>query len=183
MTDRMRRHARPGLLVILLVLPLAGCLFSREIANTRRDIEKTYPDLQLERQIVLNLGPVSLKMLGWMAGLTHEPEAEMAARYLKDVRRVKVGVFRSEHPDAFGEIGSKGLAFEKGWEVAVKIRQDDGHVWVLYKDEPETVRDLYVVVLSDEDLVIARVRGNLNRLLARVMEDHVEIGDWIGENL
>ena len=184
MIDRIRHLSPPpaGFLIVLLILPLTGCLFSREIANTRRDIERAHPDLRLEKQIVLNLGPLSLSMVRWMAGLAGDPDAEMAIEYLKDVRRVKVGIFRAEQPDDVRALGEKGFGFEDGWEVAVKTTQDDERVWVLYKENPETVRDLYVVVLSEEELVLARVRGNLDRLLARVMEDHVDLGDWVGEN-
>ena len=39
--------------------------------------------------------------------------------------------------------------------------------------------DLYVVVLADEELVLARVQGHLNRLLARVMEDHSDLTRWV----
>lgn len=179
----MRRLTLSALLAIVIVLPLTGCLFSKEIADTRRDIEKAYPDLHLEKQIVVNLGPLSLKTLGWMAAFVPDPEVDVARRYLRDIRRVKVGVYRSEHPDALAKLDVGQFGFEKEWEVAVRTRQEGEHVWVLYKDDPKTVRDLYVVVLSEEELVVARLRGNLNRLLARVMEDHVELNDWFGANL
>lgn len=171
------------LLVVLLVLPLTGCFFSREIADTRRDIESAYPDLQLEKQIVLNLGPVSLRTLGWMTRLVPEEEADMASRYLRDVSRVKVGVYRAERPDMVKEIDVRRLGFEKDWEVAVRSRRDGERVWVMYREDARTVEDLYVVVLSDEELVIARVHGRLDRLLSRVMEDHVRMQDWSAEEM
>ena len=179
----MRRPILHSTLVILLALPLAGCFFSREIADTRRDIEHAYPDLRLEKQIVLNLGPISMRTIGWMAGLVPDPEVDAARAYLKDIRRVKVGVFRAERPDRLARMDVDDFGFEDGWQVAVRARQEGEHVWVLYKEHPETIRDVYVVVLSDEDLVVARLRGNLNRLVARAMEDHVEINEWVGSNL
>ncbi len=162
-------------LVTLLLFPLSGCLFSREIANTRRNIERAYPDLRLERQIVLNLGPMSLRTLRWIAGMVSGEEVEMAARYLRDVSRVKVGVYRSENPFALDAFDVSRVRFDEGWKAAVKTQDDDSRVWVLYRDEGDTVRDLYVVVLDDEDLAIARVRGNVGRLLTRVMKDHVDL--------
>jgi hypothetical protein len=179
----MRRSSLHALLALLLVLPLTGCLFSREIAQTRRDIEKAYPDLRLEKQIVVNLGPLSLKTLGWMSAFVPDPEVDVARSYLKDIRRIKVGVFRSEQPEDIAKLDVGQFGFDEDWEVAVRARQEGEHVWVLYKEEAETVRDLYVVVLGDEELVVARLRGRLDRLLARVMEDHVELGDWVGSTL
>lgn len=170
-----------ALLVLLLAVPQAGCFFSREIANTRRDIEKTYPDLQLERQIVLNLGPISLGTLRWLSGLVPDDDVEMANDYLRDVSRVKVGLFRSENPSALDAFDADMIHFDDEWTTAVKTRDDESRIWVLYREGEDTVRDLYVVVLGEEDLVIARVRGNLNRLLARVMEDHVDLNRLVGD--
>ncbi|MEX0601037.1 MAG: DUF4252 domain-containing protein [Rhodothermales bacterium] len=177
----MRRlsYLTAAALIALLLLPLAGCFFSREIANTRRDIQKAYPDLQLERQIVLNLGPLSLSTLGWMAGLANDDDVDMARRYVKDVRRVKVGVFRAEHPGALKELDFGRFGFEEGWEVAVKSRQDGERVWVLYRADAETVEDLYVVVLGDEELVVARLSGRLDRLVAGIMKDHGPLEEWV----
>lgn len=166
-------------LITLLLLPLTGCLFSREIAQTRRDIERAYPDLQLERQIVLNLGPLSIRTVRWITGMLAGEEVDMAARYLRDVSRVKVGVFRSENPHALGAFDAKRVRFDEGWETAVKTQDDESRVWVLYRPEGDTVRDLYVVVLDDEDLAIARVRGNLGRLVSRIMEDHVHLSELL----
>lgn len=172
----------PWLLVIVLAMPLTGCFFSREIANTRRDIESAYPDVHLEKQIVLNLGPMSLRTVRWMARLVPDDESDMAARYLRDVRRVKVGVFRAERPEMVEEMDIRRLGFEREWEVAVRMRREGESVWVMYREDDLTVNDLYFVVLDDEDLVIARVHGRLERLLARVMEDHVQMGNTsVGE--
>lgn len=171
-------HRWSWLLVVLLAAPLTGCFFSREIANTRRDIESAYPEIELEKQIVLNLGPVSLRTLGLMTRLVPEEEADMAARYLKDVSRVKLGVFRVEHSELLDQVDVRHLGFEKDWNVAVKSRQDNERVWVLYREDAQTIKDLYFVVLSEEDLVIARVHGRLESLLAQVMEDHVRTEPW-----
>ena len=176
-------HKWRWLLVVVMAAPLTGCFFSREIANTRRDIESAYPELELEKQIVLNLGPISLRTLGLMTRLVPEEEADMAARYLKDVSRVKVGVFRAERPEVFENVDVRRLGFEKDWNVAVKSRQDGDRVWVLYREDAQTVKDLYFVVLSEEDLVIARVHGRLESLLARVMEDHMHMEEWSGEEM
>ncbi len=167
------------LLLVLLafVLPLAGCLYSREIAHTRRDLERAYTDARFEREIVLSLGPGSLRVLGWMAGLVPEDEPQMASDYLREISRVKVGVYRVAYLpdlDAFDPPALRRFEGE-GWEVAVKTREDDEAVWVLYKERRGEVRDLYVIVLTDEELVLARVKGHLDRLLAKVVEDQHEL--------
>lgn len=162
-------------LVVLLILPLTGCLFSREIAQTRRDIERAYPDLRLERQIVLNLGPLSIRTVRWITGMVPDEELDMASDYLRDVSRVKVGVYRTDNPAALQSFDAEKIRFDESWETAVKTRDDESRIWVLYREGGESVRDLYVVVLDNQDLAIARVRGDLNRLLTQIMEDHVDL--------
>jgi hypothetical protein len=178
---RIDSDTAAAVLIMLLLLPLAGCLFSREIAHTRRDIEGAYPDLRLERQIVLNLGPVSLATIRWLADLLPEDEADMAAVYLHDVSRVKIGLFRSDNPPALDAFDVDHIGFDDDWETAVKVRDDESRVWVLFREGEDTIRDLYVVVLDEEDLAIARVRGNLSRLLAHIMEDHVDLTRLVGD--
>ena len=164
-------------LVALMAVPLSGCFFSREIGQTRRQIERAYPDLHLRKQIVLNLGPLSLRTLGWLTKLAPEEEGDMAARYLADISRVKVGVFHIENPVELDRFAVSKLGFEKNWNVALKMRDEEQRVWVLYREGGKTLKDLYVVVLSEEDLVVARVHGRLQRLVTRIMEDHAELGN------
>ena len=174
-TTHYSRLTAYSLLILLLTLPLSGCFFSREIGQTRRDIERAYPDLQLRKQIVLNLGPISLRTLGWFTKLAPEEEGDMAARYLRDISRVKVGVFRSDNPAELERLNISRLGFEKEWTVALKTRDDDSRVWVLYRENAKTLKDLYVVVLDEEQLVVARVHGRLQRLVTRIMEDHGDL--------
>ncbi len=170
-----------AVLVVLLLIPLSGCFFSREITNTRRDIDRAYPDLQLERQVILNLGPVSLRMIRWFTGWMPEDETEMAADYLRDVSRVKIGLFRSDNTAALGAVDAHRLGFDDGWETAVRSVNDESRVWVLYRSDDDVIRDLYVVVLDEEDLAIARLRGNLSHLLAQIMEDHADLTRLVGD--
>lgn len=178
---RYRSTIPAAALVVLLIVPLTGCFFSREIAGTRRQIERAYPDLKLERQIVVNLGPISLRTLRWLSGMIPDEEMDMASDYMRDISRVKVGVYKSANPAALDAFNADMIRFDDDWTTAVKTRDDDSRIWVLYREGGETVRDLYVVVLGDDDLAIARIRGNLNRLLARVMEDHVDFNKLVGD--
>jgi len=161
------------LVLIVLVLPLSGCFFSREMAQTRRDIERAYPDLRLQKQVVLNLGPLSLRMAEWLTRLVPEEETASAARYLSAVSRVKVGIYHVEQGGSLDDFDVRRLGFEKSWKVALRTRDDESRVWMLYRDDGETVSDLYFVVLDEEDLVVARVRGRLSNLLTMLMQDHV----------
>lgn len=61
---------------------------------------------------------------------------------------------------------------EGGWEQAAVVRDHDELVWLLYKENGQTVEDMFAVVLQQDRLVMARLHGNLNALMAKVVEDH-----------
>lgn len=170
-----------GLLSVAMLL--SGCLYSREIAQTRRDLEQHYPEARFDQEVVVSLGPASLRTLGWIAGLAPEEEAQMASDYLREISRVKVGVYEVEHLPDLNDFDPPTLRrfTRDGWEVAVKAREDDEVVWVLYKEDHGEVSDMYAIVLTDEDMVLARVKGHLNRLLEKVMDDHYHLYNFVDD--
>jgi hypothetical protein len=163
------------LILLLLTLPMAGCFYSREIAQTRRDLERQYPGAHFDREVVVSLGPGSLRALGWIAGLVPEDEPQMARRYLREISRIKVGVYKTDYLPNLEDFDPPSLdRFRRdGWEMAVKTQEDNEAVWVLYKERDGAVRDIYAIVLSEDELVLARVKGHLDRLLEKVMEDQI----------
>lgn len=172
-----------ALVLLLTAVTLSGCVYSREIAHTRRDLERHYPEADFDRQIVINLGPRSLHTVGWLAGLAPEEEAQMARDYLYEIDRVKVGVYKVESLPDLDDFDPPALRrfARNGWEVAVKVQEDDEIIWVLYRERYNEVSDIYAIVLNDEDLVLARVKGHLNTLLEKVMEDQYRLHDFVDE--
>lgn len=169
------------LLALLLAPLLSGCLYSREIAGTRRDIERAYPEARFDREMVVSLGPLSLRTISWITGMVDDEEARMARDYLRTMQRIKVGVYRTEQMPDLETLEMPELRRFKrnGWETALRFRDEGEMGWVFYRPYRDTVRDLYVVVFSEEELVLARVRGHLNELLARVMEDQAGFTDLV----
>lgn len=175
----MRERIMTISLLLLTGMFASGCLYSREIAHVRRDIEHAYPDAQFDRQIVVSLGPMSLRTIGWIARFVPGDEVEMATDYLHEIRRLKVGVYRSDGGGMGGFNPNALKRFDRrDWHVAVKYRSDDDAGWILYRERGDTVRDLFLVVLSDEELVVARLEGRLNRLMERLVEDHGQLRTW-----
>lgn len=171
-------------LLLVFAVFASGCIYSREISQTRRDLERSDPGARFEREMVVNLGPISLRTLGLVGGLVDggDEDVAMARRYLREIRRVKVGVYRVEQaPDLHAFDPPALRRFQRdGWELAVKNQDEQGEVvWVFYKERKGHIRDMYAIMLSDEELVLARVRGRLDRLLARVLEDHYALDSLV----
>ena len=171
------------LILVLFAVSLTGCFYSRELAQTRRDLERQYPEARFDQEVVVSLWPATLRAVGWLAGLAPEEEAQMAKEYLREIDRVKVGLYSVDYLPDLDEFNPPALRrFRRdGWEVAVKAREDDEIVWVLYRERHNAVRDIYAIVLTDEDLILARVKGHLNRLLEKVMADHYEMCNFVDD--
>ena len=122
----MKRNVVPFILVCVLVPLLSGCFYSREISHVRRDLERQYPAAHFDREVVVQVGPTTLHILGWIAGQVPEEEAQMASAYLREIHRIKVGVYRVEAMPLLDEVDLPHLRrFERdGWEVAVKVREE-----------------------------------------------------------
>ncbi len=162
--------------ILLLVVGLAtsGCIYSREISNTRRVIEEEIPGSQFDRKMVLNIGSGTLRTAGWLTSLIPDDDMEEVRRYLDDVERIKVGIYETESLPDDGPSGAPMLSdmVERGWEVAVRVRDEQDRVWLMYRSHRDRVRALFVIVLNEDNLVIARVEGHLDRILQRAMTDY-----------
>lgn len=122
----------------------------------------------------MNLGPVTLRLAKWILRRVDDEDALMASDYLSEIRRVKAGVYevRGEPDPDFSQMPSLKRFEKRGWELAVKVRDEEESVLVYYRERRDTVSDMFVVVATDEELVLAKIEGRLNRLLERAMQDH-----------
>ncbi len=172
-----KSHPNWLLLVLLsfVAFSTSGCLYSREIAQTRRDIERQYPDLHLEREVVMNFGPGMMGFARWVTGLVRDDDAQLASRMLEDVRRLKVGVYRLEGGSTL-DLTAYDLPrlrrFDgKGWETAARIHEDEEVVWVMYRERRGRIENLFVAVLDNENLVLTRLDGDLEKVLQVLLEE------------
>jgi len=147
-------------------------MWTPELSRVKNDIEAQLPDAKFDKEFSLSLGPIALSFARLVTKLV--PDANQASDYLRDVSRVQVAVYSTESlppvhkirmPDRLQRMS------DDDWETAVKVREEDSVVWVMYKIDKDTIRDLYVVVLNDEELVIVKARGQLDRLLARALSE------------
>lgn len=53
-----------------------------------------------------------------------------------------------------------------------RVQEEDEAVWVLTYEEDGIVRQIYVMAVNAEELVLARIEGDMDRIVARALEEH-----------
>lgn len=179
--NQYRRAATPIALALVLVLfgASTGCLWAPDLAMVRRDIERQLPGVTFDKEIELTLGPISLAFARMVTGLS--ADTEDASGYLRDVSRIELAVYNTEHmPPASSVSTPERLAKmteSEGWELAVKVRDENELAWILYRLHEDVIKELYVVVVTDEELVMIKAEGKLERLVARALSDSGALKD------
>jgi hypothetical protein len=158
--------------LVALTTVTAGCMWAPELARVCRDIEAQVPGATFDKEFAVSLGPVSLAFARLLTGLV--PDAREARGYLRDVSRIQIAVYETDGMPPVSSIHMprrlQKLA-DEGWETAVKVREKDSVVWVMYKIDGDTIRDMYVIVLDDSELVMVKARGRLERLAAHALRE------------
>lgn len=94
---------------------------------------------------------------------------------LKGVRRVEVGVYEVRGlKRGVDEPAHLDLRHLDGWESIVRVHDAGEDVMVLVKQRDETIRAMLIVVAEEDEWVLVRVRGKLNRVLEQVMKSAFE---------
>lgn len=156
----------------LVSLPLAnGCMWAPELTEVKRDIAEQLPDIGFRKNVTLSFGPVTMVLARTITRFI--PEASEARTYLRDVSKVQVAVYEVEGTPQGSTLETPLRLqdlIDDGWEMAVRVREQNETVWLLYRIDDESVREVFVVSLSDEELVLVKVKGRLERLLAEALE-------------
>ncbi|HXS09883.1 MAG TPA: DUF4252 domain-containing protein [Candidatus Krumholzibacteria bacterium] len=155
----------------LAVLSSPGCFWSSELSGVRADLERQLPGSSFDKNVELSFGPVILTFARVITSVI--PGAQEARPYLRGVSRVQVGVYEAHLHTMDSLQMPKRLQslLDDGWETAVRVRDEREAVWLLYRPDGEKVKEIFVVVLNDNELVLVKARGNLERLVEAAMDE------------
>lgn len=161
--------------LIVLMSFSSGCMWAPELSRLRNDIEDQIPGTHFDREFAISLGPVTLGLARLITGLVPDDDARNARQYLRDVSSIQVAIYKTESPAPVEKVRMpnrlRQMCEHEGWDMAVKAREDDSLAWVLYRITGDSIKDIYVVVLDDEELVMVRAHGKLDRLVARALHE------------
>lgn len=178
---RTRSRNALALAVVLAALTLGnGCMWAPELTEVKRDIAGQLPDVSFRKNVTLSFGPLTMALARAVTGVI--PEAHEARGYLRDVSKLQVAVYEIEGTaDAAGVQTPARLQelLDDGWEMAVRVRDEGEVVWLLYRVDDESVREMFVVVLGDGELVLVKLRGRLERVMAAALENVNDEGAFL----
>lgn len=159
-------------LLVLFALATAGCSMTNEISNTRKEIEQN-TRIDAQTGVVVSLGPGLFQTTGFITKFIDERDAQLASRLAYGIRRIKAGVYPLHHRSSINQLDVPSLPrFQKrGWQPAIKVEADDEVGWIMYRQRGNRVKDMFVVVLTEEEMVLARIQGNLTELLDVALDE------------
>lgn len=160
-----------GLVAGLAVLSSPGCFWSSELADVRADLQHQLPGSSFDKNVELSFGPIILTFARVITSVI--PGAREARPYLRGVSRVQVGIYAA-HLHTMESLRMPQRLHSllgDGWETAVRVRDEKEAVWLLYRPDGEKVKEIFVVVLNDDELVLVKARGNLERIIAAAMDE------------
>ena len=161
----------------LAALVASGC-GSAELRALRTDIARSTPALQVGEGRSLSLGPLSLGLVRGVVHLGDDEDDAVAAAALRSLRRVQVAQY-----EVSGTFDPRTVPFQTalrryataGWAPVVVVRSEDEVLWVLTDQNSERIDEALVVTLSRDEIVLAKLRGDLTEVvrtaLAQAAED------------
>lgn len=173
--SRQRPTAHKLLALVAVMTLFSGCfsLSARELAEVRRELETQMPDARFEKEVELSIGRMAMGTMKCLCLVI--PDTRDARKYLKDISGVSVAVYDVESLPPLNEVNLpkrlRRLLERKGWDVLIRAREEDQIVWILYQEHRRSIRNLYVLALEPDELVLVRLRGRLDRLFAQALEE------------
>ena len=160
-TAKALRWTLPALAAALL----NGCFGAGELGRMRHEIESQRPEAEYRRVVEMTLGPMSLGLVKFVGAFV--PQIAHEREMLKEIQRIKVGIYETKHPPGEGFRLPDPLDFvadRHSWDTLAKVRDQSNAAWVLYRADGDEINQFYVVAVDDDSMVMARIEGSMNRL-------------------
>ena len=153
----------------------SGCIgVNREFKNIRTQILDNLND-DFDRQIEFSVGPVGFFIASKFVKFadTEENVDEM----LSKVKNIHVGIY-----DRLSNFSKPSLGLlrtitnsivDEDWKSLVKSIDGNDLVGVFVKDlNPDDIEELFVITLTDDELVLVKLEGSLGSIIEVIIRDH-----------
>ena len=168
----------PLALLLAVAFLWSGCT-SFELARLRNDVADQLPSATIGDGYSVSFGSISLGMARWITSLSvRDEDGAMVQAALHEVRRIQFGRYevaksldarRLTMPRRFEHYLARG-----DWSHLATLREADHAIWVLYRERDERVTDVFAVALTEDELILVKLTGDLEALVTAVLH-HSEV--------
>ncbi len=161
--------------VSLLLIFLTGCIgVNRQFSEVKDKIMgELGNDYKTEFQF--SVGSSAITISSWFVDLA--AEQDYIDDMMREISSVQVGVYyKVEGSDAKANFGTLQSIDEEmnnnGWKYIVRSIDNEELTAIYLSDDPEEILNrMYVINLSDEELVIIEVNGDLKKVISYAIEE------------
>jgi len=162
------------IITFFLLILFTGCIgVNRQFGEIKdkilRDLENDY-----KTEFQFSVGSAAITISSWFVDLA--VNEEYIDDMIREISSVQVGVYNKiEGSDARADFSTlKSIDKEmnsKGWKYIVRSIESDELTAIYISAEPEEIlNSMYVIILSDKELVIIEVNGDLKKVLSYAIE-------------
>ncbi|MEE9432309.1 MAG: DUF4252 domain-containing protein [Melioribacteraceae bacterium] len=167
----------PIIALILLGLTSTGCIgVNKEYRNIRTQILDNLND-DFDKTIEFSVGKAGFFFASKFVKLVDDDDdIENIDEMLKHVSNINIGIYdrvtNSSEPTRSLLNNISDNMKENEYQSVVKTVDGDEMIGIFIKDnDSEEITEMFAVILSDDDLVMLKLNGNLNSLVETVMEN------------
>lgn len=155
--------------IVALAAVSIGCIGFRGPADVKRGVERRTGS-DLDREFAITVGPATMAFARWATRVADEPEGTAV---LRGIRKVQVGVYVRDRSTTAVRLDRhlEPSDFPRYLPI-VQVREDTDRVLVLAEMRGECMRRMLVVVDDLDEVVIVRLKGDLDR----VIEEAIRLG-------
>ena len=171
-TAKRRPLVRVVIAAAATSLLLSGCVLNTphldQLAHT---LDRELPDTDLDQQFGIKLGRISMGLGKSIARIAMNEEDAQYMGVLSGLKRVEVATYDASGSleDAHFPRRMEDSLRSDGWETLARFQDETNLGWVLYRIKKQSLRNLLVVNLDDEQLNMIRISGRLDQTIRAAM--------------
>jgi len=154
--------------VLLIALLFTGCIGVDRSFRNMRDYVLSYSGNEFEKEFEFSFGSISIGMAELVLDFaeTEEPIDEI----LSEIDNVQIGIYNnlssSKVKSSLEELKFITNKMESaGWDCIVRSVNKDEMTAIFLKYNEETLNQLFVVSVNNDEVALVEILGNLNKVI------------------
>ncbi len=127
---------------------------------------------RVERELGLSLGRVSTALIRGVIRLGGD-DGDPDAAVLEGVAGLQVAIYDVSGGDGSRRPVDLSRLERRGWETIARVRDRGEQTLIQARADGDSMRELVVVSVDDDEVVYVRLKGHLDKAVGRMMQESV----------